>query len=163
MLEGLSLLIKQGAIPQGGDNSAAVMKSFGKSNDPVGTFLSERCTISSDTQSIKTDVFNDFQVWCSSNGFDAERLEGFFWKTLYTRHPEVKAERRMINGVRTYVVLGLGLKNPPEPGDTPNEPEEGKPRRPFKSSKQFTKSASKFRPSSDLIERLKKSRDEEKN
>ncbi len=132
------------------------MKSFGKSNDPVGSFLSERCIIASDRQSSKTDVLNDFQVWCSSNGFDAERIEGFFWKTLYNRHPEVTASRQMINGERTYIVLGLGLKHPPEPGDPPSGSEH-KQTTSFKPSKLFTKPASKIRPSISIIERLKKS------
>jgi len=160
MLEGLSLLIKQGAIPQGGNKSAAVMKSFGKSNDPVGSFVAERCIIGSGRQSIKSDVLHDFEVWCSSNGFEAERFGAVFWRILYSRHPEVSTDRQTINGERTYIVLGLSLKNPPEPGDTPSASED-KPTSSFKPSKLFTKPASKVRPSISIIERLKKSREEQ--
>jgi len=114
MLEGLVKLLRIGRIPQGGEAAKAVLKNFGKDNDPVGSFVNERCVLAANHTVVKRDLFAEFTDWCDDNGLSAEKMEVFFWKTLRQRHPQLEPVRLTINGEREHCLTGINLFTPRE-------------------------------------------------
>lgn len=122
MLEGLVQLIRLGGVPHGGENSKLVMSNFTKSNDPVGSFLKERCNFEPLKTIMKRNLFEAFVDWCDDNGISAEKMENYFWKTLFQKHPEVGSKRLTIDGVRQHCVGGISLRGSDDESDQTSAP-----------------------------------------
>jgi phage/plasmid-associated DNA primase len=90
------------------------ISNLGKGNDPVGTFLKERCVLDPAEKMVKSDLFAEFTDWCVGNGLSAEKMENFFWKTLFQRRPELTARRHTIAGKREHCIVGISVFDPCE-------------------------------------------------
>ena len=120
MVEGLVKLLQSGKIPQGGVATKAVLNSFSNHNDPVGSFVTERCILGPNRRVVKRDLLDEFTDWCNDNGLPVDKLENFFWKTLLQRHPELTSPRLTINGRREHCIMGIELVTPRE--ESPEAP-----------------------------------------
>lgn len=107
MLDGLAEVMRTNKIPDGGAAAKAAHDRFSRHNDPVGSFIKERCVFKADRVTPKKDLFMSFAEWCEDEGLSAEKWENYFFKTLHQRHPELKTMRRLINKVRTHCYLGI--------------------------------------------------------
>ena len=115
MLEGLTELLQEGAMPRGGKSSEQLLNVFSKSNDPVGRFVDECCELSVTGEVNKDVLVAGFTEWCHVNGIvmASDRIESYFYKTLKNRFPQLKHTRRRNTrkgySERLRFVLGLRL------------------------------------------------------
>lgn len=108
MLEGLVALLGLREIPQGGDQSRALLDRFRTSNDPIGTFIRQRCELGSAFEVTKEELDQEFQSFCLANGF-SDMLSNIFIRKLLERCPEVGVARPRRGSDRVHVVKGLRL------------------------------------------------------
>jgi P4 family phage/plasmid primase-like protien len=120
MLEGLVMLLQTGKIPEGGVAAKRVLDSFRKNNDPVGSFLAERCKLGGRGKIRKQELSTAFAGWCEENGHASDKMDAMLWKTVKQRHPELIETRRLIKGDRVRFISGISLV------DSPDEPPQGR-------------------------------------
>jgi len=109
MLEGLQRLLNSAEIPLGGAESQAVHSRFKISNDPLGAFVAQQCTIGPDLREPKTEIVSAFNGFCETHGLPAQ-FGDWFLKRLYERFPNLKEIRASCGGERVYCVSGIKLK-----------------------------------------------------
>lgn len=113
MLSGLQAVLGLGGnqFPLGGAMARGIHARFQVSNDPIGSFVRQHCTLGPALQACKDKLLDAFRQHCEQLGFSTELPEHFYRK-LYDRYTDLKSTRPHIGGVRTYVVMGIALKEP---------------------------------------------------
>jgi len=109
MLKALQELMVLPEMPLGSSQSQAVVKRFRDSNDPVGTFVHDRCILGSACAVSKDDLgaaYRGYLVDLDS----CEKLNDTFFRRLYERFPSVHSTRLRVDGQRVYRVDGIMLK-----------------------------------------------------
>jgi|GEM_PF-1786648 len=109
MIQGLRDLLREQSIPEGGEAAKRLLKDFNQKNDPVGSFVAERCVLGPDQRETKPTLVEAYRDWCKDVGIDSEKMENFFFKTLQSRYPDLKNSRPFVNGKRERCFLGIGL------------------------------------------------------
>ena len=109
MLAGLQRLLTLPEIPLGGHESAAVHARFKISNDPLGTFVAQRCQFDPGGSEPKTALKTAFESFCELHGLSAEMGDWFF-KRLYERFTNLKEIRTGTGNERVRCIAGLKLK-----------------------------------------------------
>jgi putative DNA primase/helicase len=109
LVDGLQAILQGFAAPMGGSHSAAVLKRFELSNDPVGCFVRENCTLSADLKTPKDHVINAFSEFLDAHQFP-HRTREYFFRALYERNPNIVVQRDRTGGETKHVLLGIGLK-----------------------------------------------------
>jgi putative DNA primase/helicase len=110
LVDGLQAILQGIPAPMGGDHSAAVLKRFELSNDPIGCFMREYCIVSPELQTPKDDVIGAFTEFLDSHQFP-HRTREYFFRALYERNPEITVFRKRIANQSTYFLRGVGLKH----------------------------------------------------
>lgn len=116
MLGGLHWLVCQREIPRGGAAAREVLDSFRHGNDPVDSFLRERCVFDPRAELPKDDLTDAFNDWCENKGqtSDPLKLKSYFYRSLHQRHGNVIKERRMAGKYRPRHIFGIRLKEDEE-------------------------------------------------
>ncbi len=110
MLEGLQRLLNVCEIPLGGAESQAVHARFKVSNDPLGSFVAQYCTLDPSARETKDALKNAFNGFCETHGTPVEFADWFF-KRLYERFTSLKEIRPSSAGERVRCVAGIKLKS----------------------------------------------------
>jgi putative DNA primase/helicase len=110
MLGGLAEILKTKCIPEGGAGAKAAMKRFSISNDRVGTFVDQCCVLDARQSIIKRILFSAFSDWCDETGVGFEKMENYFFKTLFQRFPDLQTSRRKMGDVREHCLVGIALR-----------------------------------------------------
>lgn len=109
MLQGLRGLLQISEIPLGSQNSREVHARFRVSNDPVGSFVQERCVVAVDARERKEYLAQAFSDYCQTYGIPADYQDWFF-RRLYERFPALTESQPKIGAERVRVVRGMALK-----------------------------------------------------
>ena len=112
MLRGLQALMARRDIPTGGVESRAVHGRFRVSNDPVGTFVEEHCTLDCTLVESKDSIREAYAEFCEKYQIPAVCAEWFF-RNLFDRFPALIESKRRVNGTRQRCISGIGLRPPP--------------------------------------------------
>ena len=109
MLAGLVELLNANCIPSGGEHSREVHARFAISNDPVGSFVAQRCHLDPQATVSKDTLRNAYTEFCAKNELP-DSIGAWFFRTLRERWPALKDYRRNDGGERTMCVAGIQLK-----------------------------------------------------
>lgn len=116
MVEGLVMLQRENGVPHGGDKSRKIVEKFSISNDPVGWFIRNRCELGREHKVKKEWMKAAFIGFLEDHGLP-EQFEGYFFRRLYERFPEVSPLRqRAGSGVEERYVGGIRLVEQPLAG-----------------------------------------------
>lgn len=107
-VDGLQAILEGCIMPQGSEGSRAALTRFKLSNDPLGCFIEERCTLSGELEVAKDVFIAELNGFLESYGFTPKAKEVLF-KSLYERHPEVRAVRHRGRSPEMYIA-GIGLR-----------------------------------------------------
>ena len=108
MLNGLVQLLNISEMPYGGENVREVQDRFSVSNDPLGTFLKQRCKISPECCVTKDELARAYNFFLEDYGIPAVASNWFF-RRLYDRFPEIVSYRQRQGSAQTMMVRGLYL------------------------------------------------------
>ncbi len=110
LIEYLGVLLGMQSMPQGGANSIETLERFAVTNDPVGSFVADECTLDPEDYTAKDILGDRFSEYLERIGLPLILGHNFF-KLLYDRYPSVKPKRLRLKAAnREQVVLGIGLK-----------------------------------------------------
>jgi len=109
MLKALQELLVLPEMPLGSAQSQAVVKRFRDSNDPVGTFVQDRCILGSEYAVGKADLAAAYHSYLIDLD-GCEKLNATFFRRLYERFPNVRSTRLRVDGERVYRIEGIMLK-----------------------------------------------------
>jgi putative DNA primase/helicase len=87
-------------------SSAALKQEQRGASDSVGMWIEERCIVGEQHYAGTTPLYQDYEYWCKESGFEPKKHKNF---SIALQHKGYKPERRIINGKRTRVFLGLGI------------------------------------------------------
>lgn len=108
MVEGLLTLLTLREIPQGGKESKDVHARFHVSNDPVGTFVRERCELGP-YETLKELMKAEYADYCEDNNLRAGAAE-WFLRVLYERFTSVREVKRGPAGGQQRYLTGIRLR-----------------------------------------------------
>ena len=109
MLRGLQALLERGEMPQGGEHSRAVHDRFRLSNDPVGSFVAQKCRLGFDQETDKDvlkDAYDEFVKSCQLPSGCSE----WFFKGLCERYTDIKETKVRQGGDRVRRMRGIALQ-----------------------------------------------------
>lgn len=88
MLGGLQWLLHKREVSCGSPASRAMLDSFRHGNDPVDSFLRERCVLDPKGDVPKVDLTEAFTDWCEDNGqaSDPVKMRSYFYRSLHQRY-----------------------------------------------------------------------------
>lgn len=110
LIQYLGRLLKLQSIPNGGANSEQTLKRFAVTNDPVGSFVTNKCQLDPEDFIDKTTLSNAFTEYLDKIGLPPTLGDNFF-KLLYDRYPAI-TQKRLASAGRPRVVAGIGLIDP---------------------------------------------------
>ena len=108
MLRGLQSLLERGEIPEGGQHSRAVHDRFRLSNDPIGSFIAQKCRLGFEFETDKDrvkDAYDEFLRSCQMPPACAE----WFFRGLCERFPNIEETKVRQAGERVRRMRGIGL------------------------------------------------------
>jgi len=112
MVPGLQRLLTISEFPAGGKTSNRCREIFRGANDPVATFVHERCRIDRSFCVLKEDLTAAFRNFCDTRGLP-QTLEAQFFKSLYERFPVQSKRKRLKPGAgQVGVVDGIRVEQP---------------------------------------------------
>lgn len=109
MLDGLQMLMREEAIPQGGAASQAIRDRFRVSNDTIKSFLEDCCVVGAGKTISKANLGDAYTDYCEDMGLHFKGDQHFFQK-LYDRCPELQDIRARVAGKRVQTLVGVTLK-----------------------------------------------------
>jgi phage/plasmid-associated DNA primase len=110
MVDYLVQLLKLNQLPFGGATSIATLDRFAATNDPVTSFIRQKCILDPEHFIAKDTLQEAFAAHLDEIGLPGALGDNFF-KILYDRYPAVQdSRRRRSNGQRERIVTGITLK-----------------------------------------------------
>jgi P4 family phage/plasmid primase-like protien len=109
MVDGLRDLLHRSELPNGGKRSLQVRERFNIQNDPIGSFVTTECVLSTDQEIFKDQLFQTYEDFCKHNGIPLPTDNAFFFKELLSRHP-VQNVRRRDGNQRVQKIAGINLR-----------------------------------------------------
>ena len=110
MIRGLIKLLNMREMPQGGPASREVTRRFRIGNDPVAAFIRAHCLIRPGAQAEKQDLLENYQRFLASNGFNADTVGAWFFRSLFDRWTQLAEVRpRGPGGDRRRFVSGIEM------------------------------------------------------
>lgn len=97
------------SVPDGGKDGQKVLKKFSLSNDPVGYFVKNECSLGPDAWVEKERLDQAFEEWCNKHG-EPSSVHQWFFRRLYERFTDIRPGFKNIDNRRTTVVKGLRLR-----------------------------------------------------
>ena len=112
-LAGLHRLWEQGDFSHS-DETDALMRTFRKDNNPVLSFIEDRCVIAKTAGVSKDDIFKTYRGYCDKNNYKALNRVHFFRELnscLTTMEKEISEGRKkdLETGERRLMMEGIGL------------------------------------------------------
>lgn len=90
---------------------AETAERFSISNDPVGQFVARCCTLGPKLSCPKAHLYSDFEAFREQFGISNKLDEGWFFRNLYERFPDVKQTKLRTNDGRVPAINGIDLKD----------------------------------------------------
>ena len=111
MLQGLVYILRRGAIPMGGAAAQQALGTFRQYNNPVNSFVAERCRLDPQASVKKETLRDEFKEWCEDNGHNGQKMGDYFFRILKQRFG-VTPSKPTINGKKVPHLSGLALVGP---------------------------------------------------
>lgn len=109
MIQGLQKLLTLREIPLGGAESREVHERFKTSNDPIGSFVRERCEMEVEAETGKQSLHQAFVTFIEDKNLNTE-LATHFHKCLYERFPQITGLRVRRGEERVQILSGIRIK-----------------------------------------------------
>jgi len=110
MVEGLRELLTLAEIPLGGKDSRAVHDRFRISNDPVGSFVKQRCRFDVNACADKFLLGAAYDEFCRQHGLP-DSCGAWFFRCLYERWPNLTEKRPGSGSSRRRCIAGIALNS----------------------------------------------------
>jgi putative DNA primase/helicase len=108
-LVGVRTLLVRQEIPQGGQQSIATRQRFKVQNDPITTFVQDRCILAPDAEVLKTDLYSEYTEFLTTNGLPEPQNQSTFFRALYNRF-QVQEIRRRDGDRQLRKIAGITLE-----------------------------------------------------
>ncbi|MBV9877606.1 MAG: hypothetical protein JO025_22965 [Verrucomicrobia bacterium] len=109
-IDGLRSLLTRQEIPHGGHRSKETRERFKIQNDPLAAFVHSCCKIAVEEEAIKSELYEEYKGFLSTNGLPDPANESTFFRALYNRFPVRELRRR--DGNRFIRKLtGIGVRS----------------------------------------------------
>ena len=107
-VDGLRTLLTHREIPQGGQRSKETRQRFKVQNDPIAAFIQSRCRLDAQAEVTKSELYEEYKEFLSTNGLPDPANESTFFRALYNRFPVHELRRRDGNRfIRKLTGIGL--------------------------------------------------------
>jgi putative DNA primase/helicase len=109
-IDGLRSLLTRQEIPHGGRRSKETRERFKIQNDPLAAFVHSCCKIAAEEETIKSELYDEYKEFLSTNGLPDPSSDSTFFRALYNRFPIRELRRR--DGNRFIRKLtGIGVRS----------------------------------------------------
>ena len=111
MVPMLQVYMQRRAIPAEGAESQRLRARFAVENDPVGSFVKEKCVLGGGNVA-KSEIIHAFREWCKDQSLPEKLYENdtWFFRALYAL-PSIGQARPRVDGARLQIVTGMALKD----------------------------------------------------
>ncbi len=92
------------------DETAALMQSYKRLNNPILCFCEDRLEFGEDKRTKNDDLYDEYSKYCGQFGYGRSHKENFM-RELFAIKSQLSKERPRINGKRPRCVRGVGLRS----------------------------------------------------